>query len=252
MASIIKLKRSTTASAAPSSLSAGELAINTTDKKLYSSDGSTVFQIGDYALANTNAYIASVAATELSHLANTNAYIASVSSTERAALANTNSYISSVQSDVDTNEATELSHLANTNAYIATKADASGPSTSGFFNHTGRLTVGTNLTVSGNTHIDGNLTVEGGLTYISSSTLNVDDSMIKLAANNAADTVDTGAYGRYVESATNKYTGYFRDATDGIFKFYTGLQTEPTTTVNTAATGYTLVQVDAIIDGGTY
>ena len=87
MASIIKLKRSTTASAAPSSLSAGELAINTTDKKLYSSDGSTVFQIGDYALANTNAYIASVAATELSHLANTNAYIATKANSSSPSIA---------------------------------------------------------------------------------------------------------------------------------------------------------------------
>jgi len=45
------------------------------------------------ALANTNSYIATTAATELTHLANTNAYIASVSATERSALANTNAYI---------------------------------------------------------------------------------------------------------------------------------------------------------------
>jgi len=76
--------------------------------------------------------------------------------------------------------------------------------------------------------------------------------MIKLAANNSADTVDTGIYGKYVESATTKYTGYFRDASDGVVKFYTGLEVEPTTTVNTGGTGYTLAQIDAIIDGGTY
>ena len=109
-----------------------------------------------------------------------------------------------------------------------------------------------NLTVSGNTHIDGNLTVEGGVTYISSSTVNVDDSMLKLSANNAADTVDTGVYALYVDNVTSKYSGYFRDATDNVFKFYTGLQSEPTTVVNTAAVGYTLAQVDAVIDGGTY
>ena len=173
---------------------------------------------------------------------------------ERAALANTNSYIASVQTDVDNNEATERAALANTNSYIATKVDSAGPTTSGLFAHTGRATISTNLTVSGNTHIDGNLTVEGGVTYISTSTLNVDDTMVKLAANNAADTVDTGIYGKYVITGNSavKYSGYFRDATDGVFKFYEDLDTEPTSTVNTSDNNYNLAQLDAIIDGGTY
>lgn len=64
--------------------------------------------------------------------------------------------------------------------------------------------------------------------------------------------VDSGVYAKYVESSTNKFSGYYRDATNGAFKFYTGLQTEPTTTVDPTATGYALAQVDAIIDGGTY
>jgi len=45
MASIIKLKRSTTPGSVPSSLAAGELAINIPDKKLFSSDGSSVFNV---------------------------------------------------------------------------------------------------------------------------------------------------------------------------------------------------------------
>ena len=122
----------------------------------------------------------------------------------------------------------------------------------------GQLNVSENIVVSGNTsiggdlHVDGNFTVEGSVTYISSSTVNVDDSMLKLSANNAADTVDTGVYGLYIEAATNKFSGYFRDATDGVFKFYTDLEVEPTSTVNTGGTGYALAQVDAIIDGGIY
>ena len=114
------------------------------------------------------------------------------------------------------------------------------------------LNVGGDLRVTGDTVIDGNLNVEGALTYISTSTVQADDSMFKLAANNVADTVDTGIYGMYVDGATNKYAGYFRDASDGIFKFYADTETEPSTTVDTTATGYALAQVDAIIDGGTY
>jgi hypothetical protein len=116
------------------------------------------------------------------------------------------------------------------------------------------LTVTNDLSVTGDATIDGNLTVEGAVTYISSSTVNVDDSMLKLSANNAGDTVDTGVYGKYVVSGNSavQYAGYFRDAGDGAFKFYTGLDVEPTTTVDTTDTGYGLAQVDAIIDGGTY
>ena len=116
------------------------------------------------------------------------------------------------------------------------------------------LSVTRNLAVTGNATIDGNLTVEGAVTYISSSTVNVDDSMLKLSANNAGDTVDTGVYGKYVVTGNSavQYAGYFRDAGDGVFKFYTGLDVEPTTTVDTTDTGYGLAQLDAIIDGGTY
>ena len=120
------------------------------------------------------------------------------------------------------------------------------------------VTIGNDLTVTGaasvggNLTVDGNLTVEGAVTYISSSTVNVDDSMLKLSANNAGDTVDSGVYGKYVDSGTNKYSGYYRDATDGSFKFYAGLEVEPTTTVDVTAAGYALAQLDAVIDGGTY
>ncbi len=56
MASVIKLKRSAVSGSVPSSLAAGELAINTADKKLFSSDGSSVFNVaGDLYNAVTQA-----------------------------------------------------------------------------------------------------------------------------------------------------------------------------------------------------
>jgi len=55
MASVIKLKRSLTPGSVPGSLEAGELAINIPDKKLFSSNGSSVFNVsGDqYNLASS-------------------------------------------------------------------------------------------------------------------------------------------------------------------------------------------------------
>lgn len=122
----------------------------------------------------------------------------------------------------------------------------------------GQLNVGENVVVTGNTAIggslsvDGNLTVEGALTYISSSTVYTDDGMFKLSSNNAADSVDSGIYAKYIDGATSKYSGYFRDATDGVFKFYKELQSEPSSTVDVNGTGYALAQVDMVIDGGSY
>ena len=114
------------------------------------------------------------------------------------------------------------------------------------------VTIGQDLTVTRNAVINGNLTVEGATTYLSTSTVYADDGMFKLSANNPSNSIDTGIYAKYVVDSTTKYAGYFRDATDGVFKFYKDTQAEPTTTVNTSGTGYALAQVDAIIDGGTY
>ena len=47
MAALLKLKRSSTAGVTPSSLEAGELAINVKDKKLFSANSSGVFSIFD-------------------------------------------------------------------------------------------------------------------------------------------------------------------------------------------------------------
>jgi hypothetical protein len=313
MASVIKIKRSTTPGSAPSSLAAGEIAVNIPDRQLFVGDGSSIYRIGaqyitvanaaaTYAtkayaaansyvkstLANTNAYIATKISNNVTTTLQTQAIIPAAdvtydlgSSTRRfktlwisgstinlgaASLTATGSSLAVGGEVLVSNTYLRTTYvantrfqsvLANTNAYIATKVNVTNPSTSGLLAHTGRATISTNLAVSGNTSVagnllvDGNLTVEGAVTYISSSTLNVDDSMIKLAANNAGDTVDVGFYGKYVSTGT-KYSGLFRDASDGIFKFYTGSQSEPSTTVDTGATGYTVATIEAVVDGGTY
>jgi hypothetical protein len=154
---------------------------------------------------------------------------------------------------VDFNAGLNVDGTSTFNDITTVDVSANGNMTvAGTLGVTGVTTLGDDLQVGGDLSVDGNLTVEGALTYLSTSTVYADDGMFKLGANNAADTIDTGVYGMYVDGATSKYSGYFRDATDGIFKFYTALQDEPTSTVDTAGNGYSLAQVDAIIDGGTY
>ena len=106
-------------------------------------------------------------------------------------------------------------------------------------------------TISGDLAITGNLVVSGNTVTQDVETLIVEDSLIQLAANNAADAIDIGLFGQYVSAGT-KYTALFRDASDsGKYKLLTGGTEKPlaANTVNVAAfsTG-TLV---ANINGGT-
>jgi hypothetical protein len=125
------------------------------------------------------------------------------------------------------------------------------------------LTTGSTLTVnSTGVHVNsalsitdlslsGNLTVSGTLTTLDTVNLVVQDPMIKLANGNAStDALDVGFYGVYGSTGA-KYTGLFRDSTDGIYNLYAGSEEEPTTTVNTAATGYGLATLRTyLVSGG--
>ena len=111
----------------------------------------------------------------------------------------------------------------------------------------------TAITTSGaDVTVAGNLTVNGTSTIVNSTTVTTNDSLFKFADENSANSVDTGFYAEYVVSGTTKYSGLFNDASDSNkFKLFIDSQTEPTTTVNTGATGYTMGTLVANITGGT-
>lgn len=108
----------------------------------------------------------------------------------------------------------------------------------------------TNDTMSGNLTVTGNLTVNGTTTEVNSTTVTVDDPMVRYADNNAADSVDIGFYGKYVDGSTTKYAGLVRDASDsGKFILFGNNQAEPGTTVNTSGTGHATATLKANIEG---
>ena len=114
------------------------------------------------------------------------------------------------------------------------------------------LTNPTIASINGNVTIGGNLTVSGTTTEVSSTTINVADPLLSLATNNdSADAVDIGFYGLYDTSGSQDlYSGLFRDASDsGKWKLYKDSQAEPTTTVNTGATGHATGTLVANIEG---
>ena len=82
--------------------------------------------------------------------------------------------------------------------------------------------------------------------------MEVTDPLFKLASgNNTADSIDVGFYGLYdTTGSQDLYAGLFRDASDsGKWKLFKDSQTQPTTTVDTAATGYAVATLVANIEG---
>ena len=104
----------------------------------------------------------------------------------------------------------------------------------------GELTAGS-LTVSGN------LTVNGTTTTVNSTTLVVDDPIIKIADGNSANSVDIGFAGSRTIGGTYSHTGLVKDASDGNWKLFSGVSTEPGSTVD-----FTTWTKDNIEVGGMY
>jgi hypothetical protein len=121
-------------------------------------------------------------------------------------------------------------------------------------------------TISGDLAVTGNLVISGNTITQDVETIRTEDSLITLAANNAADAIDIGFVGKYTSSGA-KYAGLVRQAGSDFFLFK-GLTTDPTanvlpsgsvTSANTATlraniTGGTvsgLASAIAVSDGGT-
>ncbi len=107
------------------------------------------------------------------------------------------------------------------------------------------------ITLSGaDVTVAGNLTVSGTTTTVNSTTLTVTDPLVFVAKdNNATDAVDIGLYGLYDTSTTQDlFSGIFRDASDDKWKIFKSLQAAPTTTVNTAGTGYAVATLVANLE----
>ena len=99
-------------------------------------------------------------------------------------------------------------------------------------NREGDLITGADVTIAGD------LTVNGTTTTINTQTLAVEDPLIELSKDNAANSVDIGFYGKY-NDGTARYLGLFSDASDSNkFRLFKGTTVQPTTTVNIAGSGY--------------
>lgn len=82
-------------------------------------------------------------------------------------------------------------------------------------------------TINNDLEVGGNITFGGGSTQLSATVLNVEDPLIYMAESNPADILDIGLYAGYTTGGTHKHTGLFRDASDGVWKIFSGITAEP-------------------------
>jgi hypothetical protein len=102
-----------------------------------------------------------------------------------------------------------------------------------------------NMEVDGNVVVDGNLTVNGTQFNASSTSIVIEDNMLQLAHQNAANTVDLGIVVGYNDGA-NKHSGIVRDVSANKWKLFKGVTTEPSTTVDFTQGSLDDLQVGAL------
>lgn len=103
----------------------------------------------------------------------------------------------------------------------------------------------------GDVEISGDLIVTGNVTTVNVNSVVVSDPMIYLAGNNySGDLVDIGFAANYNDGSTDRHTGFFRDATDGVWKLFANSTQELSgnNVVNTSATGYTTAILQAYLN----
>lgn len=105
-------------------------------------------------------------------------------------------------------------------------------------------------TIAGDLAITGNLIISGNTVTQDVETMKVEDSLIQLAANNAADAVDIGFFGQYNSTGT-KYSAFFRDATDGNYKLLTAGTELPSAANSVNVTAFSTATLVANLTGGT-
>lgn len=73
-----------------------------------------------------------------------------------------------------------------------------------------------NAAFTGNVTVGGDLTVGGNTIVLNTTQLEIDDNIVHIGGNNAADVIDLGWVAHYNNGQSN-HAGVFRDATDGVF-----------------------------------
>ena len=97
--------------------------------------------------------------------------------------------------------------------------------------------------------VNGDLVVNGTTTTVSTANFTTEDAMIYLGEGNTANSVDLGIISSF-DNGTYQHAGLVRDASDGIWKLFSGVVTEPTTTVDFTTHNRDTLEIGALLATG--
>lgn len=138
-------------------------------------------------------------------------------------------------------------------AHVGLKLVQGTPSTnatSGALQVVGGVGIGGNLNIQGDATIQGNLNIVGNVIRFETNSLSITDSLLYLAEDNSSDFLDLGLVGSFTKDSYYQHGGIVRDATDGIWKFFANVDSEPTTTVDFGSATYSPIKAGNIFATG--
>jgi hypothetical protein len=136
----------------------------------------------------------------------------------------------------------------------ATNANVTALTASGNIN-AGNLNLGTGILVAGSTSITGNLTVTGNITAVGNlnydqvTDLVVGDPLVFFGATNNANVFDLGFVVEW-DDGVAQHGGFARDASDGTWKLFANVVSQPTTTINFSDAIYSPIRTGAATFAG--
>jgi hypothetical protein len=114
------------------------------------------------------------------------------------------------------------------------------------------LSLPEDVIVNNNLTVQGNLFIRGTATTLQTTTVSINDPLVKFGNANPSDSLDIGFFGEYIKSGNVNYAGIFRDHNDGKFRIFNDSSVNPTgNVINTNDTGYTIASLVANLTGGT-
>ena len=138
---------------------------------------------------------------------------------------------------------TSINSINNGNSNVAVANDGNVTITSGGV-------LGLTINSSGDATFAGNVTINGGSTTLSSTEIKIEDAMLQMADQNPANVLDIGLFGHYTLTSTLYHTGLVRDATDNVWKLFSEVTTNPSTTVDFTSAVYDPLRIGALTTSG--
>lgn len=181
----------------------------------------TTEKLANNAVTNVKMADDSVDTAEIKDGAVTNAKLAG--SIAQSKITNLETDLAGKQAIVSGVSDTEIGYLDGVTSSIQTQLDSKAALSGAAF--TG------NVSTTGDFTVDGTFTVNGSNVIVSATQIQVEDTMLQLGHTNSANTTDLGLFASY-NDGTQKHTGLVKDVTDGKWKLFDGVTTEPGSTVD--------------------